>query len=88
VNPNNKSHQKNRQFPALNPPIIIAVIALVAMAYFFSPNINKTNVETASLPDIVTAIEAGEIKKLTVRGDELIADKTDGSSVLRLPTQS
>lgn len=79
MNPNDKSHQKNRYFPALNLPLIIAIIILVALAYFFSLNLSNKNVETASLPDIVAAIEAGEVEKLSVRGDELIADKTDGS---------
>ncbi|MBN1218257.1 MAG: ATP-dependent zinc metalloprotease FtsH [Anaerolineae bacterium] len=40
-----------------------------------------TKPEAASLPGVVDAIEAGEIEKIIVRGDEIIATKTDGTTL-------
>ena len=82
MNPENDTREKKGQrIPSLKSSLIIAVIVLGTLA-FFIPRLNSgPTVEEASLPDIVSAVEAGEIETLTVRGDALIATKTDGTNL-------
>jgi cell division protease FtsH len=82
VNPENDTREKKGQrIPSLKSSLIIAIIVLGTLA-FFIPRLNSgPTVEEASLPDIVSAVEAGEIETLTVRGDALIATKTDGTNL-------
>ena len=82
MNPENDTREKKGQrIPSLKTSLIIAVIVLGTLA-FFIPRLNSgPTVEEASLPDIVSAVEAGEIETLTVRGDALIATKTDGTNL-------
>jgi cell division protease FtsH len=86
---NSDNHpKKERRLPAHSHwiAIAIAVVGLVALLYYFSPRNeqsapkNQTS-SIASLPQIVSAIAAGEVKTLTVRGDVLIATKKDGSKI-------
>ncbi len=80
MNPKDSPQENNRQI-MMNRPIIFAVILLAIGIYFYSINTQSANVEDAQLPQIVAAIEAGEIQTLTVRGDELVATRADGTSL-------
>ena len=56
------------------------VINLAIGTYLIFSLFNRTStVQDVSLPTIVTAIEAGEVETLIVRGDSLVATKFDGS---------
>ncbi|NJN95444.1 MAG: ATP-dependent zinc metalloprotease FtsH [Anaerolineales bacterium] len=88
MNSDNHSKRKERKLPTYSRWIFIAVgiVALVALLYSFSPknqppaSPNQTSV-AATMPQIVNAVTTGEVKTLTVRGDTLIATKTDGSKI-------
>jgi cell division protease FtsH len=67
--------------------IALAVVGLVALLYYLSPKNEqpaaKPQISTeATLPQIVQAIDAGKVKTLTVRGDVMVATKTDGSKMI------
>ncbi|MDX1522330.1 MAG: ATP-dependent zinc metalloprotease FtsH, partial [Anaerolineae bacterium] len=79
MNPNDSP--KDRQFPVISRPIIIALIILAISTYVISFGTNRTEVENVSLPAIVNAIEAGEIETLTVQGDELVATTVEGENL-------
>jgi ATP-dependent Zn protease len=80
VNPKNNPQQKEKEqsAPPLRQAIIIALIILVVGSLFFFFNSGRNLVQESSLPEIVSAIETGRVKTLTVRGDFLIAETTDG----------
>jgi cell division protease FtsH len=81
MDPNNGPQPEKRQFPSLQGWVIIAII-IIAMAILPTlVNNSDASAEDVSLPEIISAIEAGEVKTLTVRGDLLIATKTDGTSL-------
>jgi len=62
--------------------IVLAVIILATGSFFLLPLFNRAAaVQDVSLPDIVSAIEAGEVETLMVRGDSLLATKFDGTSL-------
>ena len=86
---NSDNHpKKERRLPTHSHwiAIAIAIVGLVALWYYLSPKNeqpapkNQTS-SVASLPQIVSAIAAGEVKTLTVRGDILIATKKDGNKI-------
>ncbi|GAB4455079.1 MAG: ATP-dependent zinc metalloprotease FtsH [Anaerolineae bacterium] len=88
MNSDNHSKRKERKLPAHYRwiAVAVAIVGLVALLYYFLPknqqsaSPNQTSV-AATLPQIVSAVTAGEVKILTVRGDTLIATKTDGSKI-------
>lgn len=88
MNSDNHSKRKERKLPAHYRwiAVALAVVGLVALLYYFLPknqqsaSPNQTSV-AATLPQIVSAVTAGEVKTLTVRGDTLTATKTDGSKI-------
>jgi cell division protease FtsH len=58
----------------------MAVIILATGGFFLLPLFNRAPaVQDVSLPDIVSAIEVGEVETLVVRGDSLLATKFDGT---------
>jgi cell division protease FtsH len=60
----------------------MVVINLAIGTYFIFSLFNRAPaVQDVSLPNIVTAIEAGEVETLIVRGDSLVATKFDGTSL-------
>ncbi|MEM7030397.1 MAG: ATP-dependent zinc metalloprotease FtsH [Chloroflexota bacterium] len=74
-------NQKNSPQQTLSPlrrsmTTIIVLILIGALVYSFIGNTPAT--EESSLPDIVTALEAGQITSLTVQGDLLTAETIDG----------
>ena len=86
---NSDNHpKKERRLPAHSHwiAIAVAIVGLAALWYYLSPKNeqpapkNQTS-SVASLPQIVSAIAAGEVKTLTVRGDALIATKKDGNKI-------
>ncbi|MBE7472568.1 MAG: cell division protein FtsH [Anaerolineae bacterium] len=88
MNSDNHSKRKERKLPAHYRwiAVAVAIVGLVALLYYFLPknqqsaSPNQTSV-AATLPQIVSAVTAGEVKILTVRGDTLTATKTDGSKI-------
>jgi cell division protease FtsH len=80
MNPEDGRQEKGQQrFPSIGRSIIVVLFALVVVGYlfpFFNPG---QQAQEATLLDIVAAIEAGEVESLTVRGDNVIAAKFDGT---------
>lgn len=84
----NHSKRKVRKLPAYSRwiAIALAVVGLVALLYYLLPKNEQTTTQTqtttaTTLPQIVSAIAAGQVKTLAVRGDLLIATKSDGSKI-------
>jgi len=86
-NPDNHPKQEKRRLPTLQQWLMIGALILglgfllniyLSHQKTTSPSISQT----ASLLKIVEALEAGEVKLLTVRNDDLlIATKTDGTGI-------
>ena len=68
MNPENRPQGNEQQRAQFGRSIIIIVAILVIGALFFSLTGGQVSEEVATLPDIVGAIEAGEVETLTVRG--------------------
>jgi len=88
MNQDNHSKREEQRFPAYPRWILgaTAILGLVALRYFLSPNsdpLATQDLETpvATLPQIVNAIAAGEVKTLAICGDLVIATKLDGSTL-------
>jgi cell division protease FtsH len=81
MNKNEGPRQGNQLVPPMRQWILIAVIILAAAAVPYFLNSNRTEFEEVTMPDIVSAIEAGDVETLTVRGDLLVANMTDGTSL-------
>ncbi len=85
MNPDNHSKQKPRKYPLPLTWLILSVFLVGVVIYFLSGKSNQGVAASAtavtSLPDIVSAVTAGEVKSLTIRGDLLIAIKTDGTQI-------
>jgi cell division protease FtsH len=81
MDPNDKSKNRQQTRPMYYWWIVMGVIILSAVFLpLFTGNQNAKS-EATSLPEIVRAIEAGQIESITVRGDEIAAVKTDGTSL-------
>ncbi len=84
---NHSQRSKERRLPPYSRWLALALV-LVGLAiwlYGFLPG-NKPPVAdqtgpAAALPQIVSALKAGEVKTLTVRGDVLVVIKTDGTTI-------
>ncbi|MCB0155507.1 MAG: ATP-dependent zinc metalloprotease FtsH [Anaerolineae bacterium] len=61
--------------------MIITLLVLAASAYLFSMRGTTTPVDEATLPEIVSAIEAGQVETLTVQGNNLTATTIDGTKL-------
>ncbi len=71
--PNNPQRQEQHSSP-LSRLIISMMIVLAMGAYFFLSLFTRAPaMENVSLPTIVSAIEAGQVETLIVRGDVLVA---------------
>ncbi len=81
MNPENKPQRKEQQTPRLGRSMLLILSILAVGALFFTLNGSGAPVEASSLPEIVGVIESGEIESLTVRGDFLVATKTDGTNL-------
>jgi cell division protease FtsH len=88
MNADDPSKRTERQLPPQLRwfAMVLALLSMLALLYSFSarnepaPAKNQT-LPAAPLAQIVSAISAGEVKSLTVRGDVLIATKADGSEI-------
>ena len=81
MNPKDSPQRKDSHFPAFSRPLIIVFIILAVSAYLFNMSNNTTPVEEATLPEIVSAIEAGKVETLTVQGNNLTAKIVDGTNL-------
>jgi cell division protease FtsH len=82
VKPNNNPQRQKQHSSPLSRSIIGVVIMLAISAYLFLPLFNRTpTAQDVSLPTIVSAIEAGQVETLIVRGDALVATKFDGTNL-------
>ena len=87
MNVDDPSKRTERQLPLQLRwfAMVLGLVSLVALLYSFSarnesaPAKNQPSL-AAPLAQIVSAISAGEVKSLTVRGDVLTATKADGSN--------
>jgi cell division protease FtsH len=80
VKQNNSSRENKRRVQRLRQRVLIAAAVMVVAALAVYRVWNRTIVQEASLPALVSAIEKGEITSLAVQGDVLLATKSDGSS--------
>ncbi len=89
MHPDNHSKEKEQRWPTPLRAVIVTV-ALLGLVIFVCSVLSLANrpvgppssaTPPATLPQIVQAIAAGEVKTLTIRGDLLIAAKTDGSTL-------
>jgi cell division protease FtsH len=82
VTPPNSPQRPEQRSSPLRRSIISGLIILVIAAYFIISLFSRTpTTESVSLPTIVSAIEAGQVETLIVRGDALVATKFDGTSL-------
>ena len=85
MNHNNSPEQNEKQLPSsLRNWIGIAVLILALVVPMVLISQRQVNTEETSLPDIVSAIEAGEVETLTVQGDTLVATLSDGTNLSAL----
>jgi hypothetical protein len=81
TSPNNPQRQE-QHFSLLRRSIIGIVIMLAIVVSFILPLFSRARAtENVTLPTIVSAIEAGQVESLIVRGDALVATKLDGVSL-------
>jgi hypothetical protein len=71
-----RGQDRNRWVDAIG----IATLILVAVALIFLTG-RQEQFEDTSLPELASAVEAGEVKNLIVQGDFLIAVKSSGTSL-------
>jgi cell division protease FtsH len=81
VKPNNSLQQKIRDFLSVRQWIALAALAALAAGLSIFLLYRKPAVQEVPLPKLASAIQAGEITDLTVRGDYLVATASDGSSL-------
>ena len=81
MNHNNNSERDNQQMPSLRNLIGFGALILAVIVPLVILSQRQQDIQEASLPDIVSALEAGEVQELAVQGDFLIATKTDGSVI-------
>ena len=79
MNGENSPRGKEQQSLPVRQIILMALIFLAVAVLPLFVNRDRANIQDVSLPEIVGVIEAGELKTLIVRGDQLVATKTDGS---------
>jgi cell division protease FtsH len=77
MNHDNNPEQNKQQMPSMRNLIGFAAIILAVILPLIILSQRQQNLQEASLPEIVSAIEAGEVKELAVQGDFLIATTTD-----------
>jgi cell division protease FtsH len=79
---NNRPEQGQRQsYPIRNLMAMFAILLVVAFPLVIFSS-QQQNVQEASLPQIVNAIESGEVESITVQGDTVIATTSDGTNLL------
>ena len=80
MNPNRSPEREKQRLPQLRQLAVLGFVILVAVIVPLAVS-SQEQVEQTALPAVVSAIEAGEVTSLTVRGDTLIITKSDGSSL-------
>ncbi len=85
MNGNNKPDHDRRQMLSMRNwlAIVVLIVAVILPIVIISQS-KQVDAGEASLPDIVSAIEAGEVETLTVQGDTLVATLSDGTNLSAL----
>jgi cell division protease FtsH len=81
MNHDNNPEQNKQQMPSTRNLIAFAAIILAVVLPLVILSQRQQGLQEASLPEIVSAIETGEIEELAVQGDFLIATTTDGTVI-------
>jgi len=81
MNQNNNSERNKQQMLSLRNLIGLTVLIIAVIVPLVILSQRQQNPQEASIPDIVSAIEAGEVQELTVQGDLLIATKADDTVI-------
>jgi cell division protease FtsH len=81
MNHNNNREQNKQQTPSVRNLIGFTAIILAVVVPLVIMSQRQQNLQEASLPEIVSAVEAGEVEELVVQGDFLIATKTDDTVI-------
>ena len=81
MNHDNNPEQNKQQMPSTRNLIGFAAIILAVVLPLVILSQRQQGLQEASLPEIVSAIETGEIEELAVQGDFLIATTTDGTVI-------
>jgi cell division protease FtsH len=76
MNPNNLPQEQRAR---IIRSVALLVIVVAIGAFLFSMGGRIEPPAGASLPAIAAAIDAGEVESLTVRGDDIVAEKEDGT---------
>ncbi len=77
----NSSQQEKQRSPSIKQILFGVLVVGLIVTYIYSFNLREQNVETVALPNVVSAIEAGQVEELLVRGDQIIATTTDGDQL-------
>jgi len=78
---NNPDHNRRQMLSMRNSLAIVVLIVALILPILIITQSNQVDAEEASLPDVVSAIEANEVETLTVQGDMLIATLSDGTNL-------
>jgi cell division protease FtsH len=81
MNHDNNPEQNKQQMPSMRNLIGFAAIILAVVLPLVILSQRQQSLQEASLPEIVSVIEAGEVEELAVQGDFLIATTTDGTVI-------
>jgi cell division protease FtsH len=81
MNHDNNPEQNKQHMPSMRNLIGFAAIILAVVLPLVILSQRQQSLQEASLPEIVSVIEAGEVEELAVQGDFLIATTTDGTVI-------
>jgi hypothetical protein len=81
VNSDHNPQQQKQLSLIKRRSVTFGVILLIMCLFLILPLFNRSKVEDVSLPTLVSALEAGQVATLTVRGDTLLATQIDGTQL-------
>jgi len=81
VKPDDRMENQDQSRMSTRMWVIIGAVVLGTILLAVMSNDSSPQPEAASLPEIVSAIEAGEVRNIIVRGDLVTATKTDGTQI-------
>jgi len=81
MEPNNDLKNKVQQSISSRLGVIVLALIIVTLVMAVFSNNTDPNLQVSSLPEIVNSIDAGEVEKISVRDDLVIATTLDGSKL-------